>query len=77
MWGSHRPHPLASPCAGRKLLVLFLFLEREVQYPFPPLTRGHCCQIAENSAKKLKYGGRKKLFTERNWNGILAEIADK
>jgi hypothetical protein len=38
---------------------------------------GHCCQMAENSAKKLKYSGRKKLFTERNWSGILAEIAEK
>jgi hypothetical protein len=37
----------------------------------------HCCQIAENSAKKLKGSGRKKLFTARNWSGTLAEIAEK
>jgi hypothetical protein len=41
-----------------------------------PLDR-HCCQIAENSAKKLKYSGRKKLFTVRNWSGTLAEMAEK
>ncbi len=37
----------------------------------------HCCQIAENSAKKLKYRGRKNLFTARNWSGTSAEIAEK
>jgi hypothetical protein len=37
----------------------------------------HCCQIAEISAKKLKYSGRKKIFTARNWSGTLAEIAEK
>ncbi len=37
----------------------------------------HCCQIAENSAKKLKYSGRKKSFTARNSSGTLAEIAEK
>ncbi len=31
----------------------------------------HWCQIAENSAKKLKYSGRKKLFTARNWSELL------
>jgi hypothetical protein len=34
-------------------------------------------QIAENSAKKLKYSGRKQLVTARNWSGILVEIAEK
>jgi hypothetical protein len=29
----------------------------------------HCCQIAENSAKKLKSSGK-------NWSGTLAEIAE-
>jgi hypothetical protein len=29
------------------------------------------------SSKKLKYCGRKKLFTERKWDGISAEIAEK
>ncbi len=33
----------------------------------------HSCQITENSAKKLKYWGRKKLFTARNWSGTSAE----
>jgi hypothetical protein len=37
----------------------------------------HGCQIAENSAKKLKYSDRKKLFMARNWSGTLAEIAEK
>ncbi len=37
----------------------------------------HCCQIAEISAKKLKYSGRKKIFTARNWSGTLAEKAKK
>ncbi len=37
----------------------------------------HCCQIAENSAEKLKYSNRKKLFTVGNWSGTLAEIAEK
>jgi hypothetical protein len=37
----------------------------------------HCCQIAENSAKKLKYSGKKQLFTARNWSGILATIVEK
>jgi hypothetical protein len=37
----------------------------------------HCCQIAENSAKKLKYSGRKTNFTAKNWSGTLAEIAEK
>jgi hypothetical protein len=41
------------------------------------LQQGHCCQIAENSEKKLKYSGRKKLFTERNWRRTLAEIAEE
>jgi hypothetical protein len=31
----------------------------------------------ENSAKKLKYSGRKKLFTARNWSGTSMEIAEK
>jgi hypothetical protein len=38
---------------------------------------GHCFQIAENSTRKLKYSGRKKLFMARNWSGTLAEISEK
>jgi hypothetical protein len=43
----------------------------------PPVDGYHCCQIAEKSAKKFKYSGRKKLFTARNWSGTLAEIVEK
>jgi hypothetical protein len=39
------------------------------------VTATHCCQIAEYSAKKLKYSGRKKKFLARNWSGTLGEIA--
>ncbi len=41
------------------------------------VARATCWPIAENSAKKLKYSGRKKLFAARNWSGILVEIAEK
>jgi hypothetical protein len=40
------------------------------------LTKFHRRQIPENSAKKLKYSGSKKLFTAENWSGTLAEITE-
>ncbi len=56
--------------------------------PLPPIGRrgmgcvynmkadSQCCQITENSAKKLKYAGRKKYLTAKNWSGILTEVAE-
>jgi hypothetical protein len=35
----------------------------------------HCCQIAEISAKRLKYSGRKQIFTARNWSGNSGKVA--
>jgi hypothetical protein len=40
-------------------------------------SKGHCYQIAENSAKKLKYSGRKNYLRQGIWSGTLAEIAEK
>jgi hypothetical protein len=76
---SHRPHPLASPCAGRKLLVSSCFWKWQYSPLFLPSQevggggvqpcRVHCCQIVENTTRNLKYRDRRKLFMARNWRG--------
>jgi hypothetical protein len=40
----------------------------------PTFLKLHCCQMAENSAKYLKY---KKIIYGENWSRTLAEIAEK
>jgi hypothetical protein len=54
---------------------MYCTVEHNVRVPrwlWPEL---HCCPIAENSAKKLKYSGKKILSTARNWSETLAETA--